>query len=72
MLKLKNPRSCKNCQFSEGGSCLLKYPVVRSSEFPYIPFPTKSCYKVISVKDYMTIIKFKEVYEYKEDFDGEV
>ena len=66
MIDLKNPRSCKNCQFSEDGSCLLRYPVLRSSEFPYTPFPTQSCYKVTTIKDYMTVIRFKEVYTYKE------
>lgn len=65
MVDLKMPRSCKNCQLSENGKCFLRYPVEKSEGFPYTPFPLQKCYKVVSNKDYMTIIRNIEVYRYR-------
>lgn len=62
MINLKMPRSCKNCQLSENGECLLNFPVERSKTFPYLSYPTQKCHKVTSLKDYMTIIRSIEVY----------
>ena len=64
MIKMKKPRNCKNCELYEDGRCFLNFPTVSEETFPYLAKPVGKCYKVTTVKDYMTIIRNIEIYQY--------
>lgn len=64
MIAKKKPRSCKNCHLYEDRKCYLNFPIKHAESFPYLGSPIGACYKVTSTKDYITIIRNKEIYEY--------